>query len=400
VYRKKISEGEREPSKNPYRVWKDDASAPPPRSRRQIIESTFIGGYDGQPDTSAEPGIPVATTYTEPHDPSPVDPDSWRHVADVDNQAENPDAEEGRCTVVDPDVRDAGQYAYVAVAVVADSDSPLSNQDEVTRTGDGPHSSSVTVRVRENGDLEGDYVMPADPSDYPPGMEDYGEVVTFNVPALVHGGAWPEASIESLPCTSSNTASQEEETFDHVPRTSPDEWQPGRRCRVVDRTNPGRLLPFFSHLTPWQIEGRIKEVTETSTTLEGLNSDDHEYPVGADIELLPNEMYDPRTSKEVGDEEDGTMEALVLAIGTRQGMRWRKDSFKVTVEVNQPLLGLRNGQTIYLEDLNWDAFGNEVWLQSRVEQVPWRLRGFKVRVVRNQANNTVHAMTTLTLEER
>jgi hypothetical protein len=182
VFRKKIEEPEREPRDDPYNIWLP-SSAPERLPRREIIENTFVGSPDGTPidsdEEGAPAGLPSRTDYTEPHDPGPVDPDNWRHVVDVKNQAEDIDRQEGFAITFDPDTMDEGEYKYVATAVVQDSESPLSNEDSATKDGDSDRSLSMSIREREDGTLEADIEMPSD--DLPPGLEDYGETLVLEV---------------------------------------------------------------------------------------------------------------------------------------------------------------------------------------------------------------------------
>jgi len=399
VYRKKVSEPDRAAGDDPYGNFVE-GRAPQPRQRRQVIESTFIGSFDGTPATGDRPGLPVGSSHTEPGDPAPPVTDGWEHVADGKNEAADQDSEP-HCTVYDPDVRDQGEYAYVAVAVVADSDSPLSNEDRVTKRGDGPCSRKVAIRTRDDGTIEADYRVPLDPAALPPGAGDigYGETVVVTVPALVTDGPWPVMVRGATRSTAPLTVNTGTVTIDHAPLDDPGEWQVGRRVQVTDRSSPGSPGPCGTSAKHAAITGTIKEVTATQTVLEDVDADGSTFPDGSDVELLDDSL-DPRSSLEVGEGELGTIQELAIAIGDRQGMASAADAVSVSIEIPLPLLGLRNGMEVFIENVNWESYCNDLRLASRLESVVWRLRGFQVSVNAVDTASAVVGKTTLRLEER
>jgi hypothetical protein len=216
---------------------------------------------------------------------------------------------------------------------------------------------------------------------------------------LLHTGTWPERVIDSVQATSSTTADTDQFTANHTPRNVEDEWAAGRRCRIIDRVGAGRRT-VANNLTPWSVLGTIVEMTPTSTTIITDRGDGHEYPIGADVELL-HETQDARYDHETGDlENDGTIEALVLAIGRRQGLKNSRESFRIRATIDAPIIGLRDGQYWRFADIAYEAFGNDLWLKSRVEEVPWLLTGWSMVMDKMPDGSWRTMMTDMTLEER
>ena len=91
-------------------------------------------------------------------------------------------------------------------------------------------------------------------------------------------------------------------------------------------------------------------------------------------------------------------QSLVLAVGKRQGYVNSEDSYTLTVVLEFPLLSIRVGQHITFRDINWQAFGNLLWMRSRIEELPWMLKGYSIDCTRDGTD--VRARTKLVLEQR
>lgn len=390
-FRKKLEEGDREPSGDPFRLRDDN---PAPVRRTTILGNVFVRDFDGV-DLPYE-GLPAQSSHTEPHDPSPVVDDGWRHVADADNQASDPDYGEGMATIYDPDVKSGGTYAYAAVAVVQNSESPLSRESRVTVETDSGARGSVVITVREDGSLEGDYEVPDDPQLQP--MEEYGEVMEWDVPAMVTDMGWPGIPLDTVQLTADATVDTSSKQFSTTPKENPDVWAVGALCELRDIVGPGD--PKYGHQgIPYSLIGSLAATGDTTVTLQDMQADGHTYPEGSTISVLADSQ-DSRIDLETGDEFDGTMQALVLAIGVRQGLRNLSSSYEITVDVQQPVLGLHAGQHVKLHGLSWDAFGNNTWLRSYVQDQSWVLKGWSIKVARNDSGVMEHTTTRLVLEQR
>jgi hypothetical protein len=393
IFRRVIEEAEREPGEDPFGIWEED---PPDDARRSVIVNVFVGGYDGTPDP--ENGLPTQTSYTEPHDPSPLLDDDWTMVGTAPNEAEDKDRETGYATLYDADVTTDATYLYAAIAVVQETESAMSNQDEVTFSGSDKRGPRIVVRTRPDGSIEGDLVMPNDPAiALDP---DVGAVFDFDVPAYVEDLGMISFPLDTVTLTVAEQVDVEEETFYTTPHNVPEVWTAGRIVQVTDIVDPGRP-DSTGQLRRFAVRGTIVSATETSVVVTGLNADKHMYPIGALVEPQADGTEDDqRIVSEMGDSEEPTIEALVLAVGTRQGLRSKDESFSIGVTVNQPLLGLQAGAEVILTDIAWDAWGNDLWMQSMVEEVPWVLRGWAIEVSRSESGEFACSGTDLVLEQR
>jgi hypothetical protein len=173
VYRRVEAEPTRDADANLYGWWDTPPSAP---SSRLYLEDTAVTELDGSPTTPPNSALPVASSYTEPHDPSPEDqpPDaSFRRVATVDNRNGRQDA--GAATWQDRDCEDTAEYEYYATAVYASQESTHSNHDTVTFAGSG---GTRSYRMTNNEDTID--AIAADDAAYPD--EEFGEVLQFDLP--------------------------------------------------------------------------------------------------------------------------------------------------------------------------------------------------------------------------
>jgi hypothetical protein len=390
-FRKKVAEADREPDGDPFGLWDDEHA---PVRRLTVLGNVFVRDYDGQ-DLPQE-GLPSPTSHSEPHDPSPLPDEGWRHVADADNQNPDLDYGEGFAVVFDNDVRSGGTYAYAAVAVVQSSESALSAPAEVEVATDTKSRGSVVIVTREDGTLEGDYEVPDDPQLQP--LDEFGEVAEFDVPAMVTDMGWPGIPIDCTQLTAAATVNTSTKTFTTNPREQDEAWAAGAVVQLTDTVGPGDPR-YGSNTVPYSLVGTVKSKSDTTVEVEGLQADGHEYPVGSSLCVLA-ESQDLRIDLETGDEFDGTMQALVLGIGLRQGLRNLTSSYEITVDLLQPVLGLHAGQHVALYGVNWDAFGNNVWMRSYIEDRTWVLKGWSIKVARNADGTMDHSGTRLVLEQR
>jgi hypothetical protein len=387
IFRRVISEADRGTDDDPHNLWLN----PPGWVEREVIEDTYVGDYNGTEDP--DEGLPSQTPYTEPGDPDPVIPDTWYNIADVDNQAEDKEYGEPFAVCYDPDVKAGSEYAYAAVAVIQDSESPLSQEARIVISGDGPHLSRITIRRREDGTIEGDMDIPARNPDEDIGL---GEIGEWTIPALVSDGDWPQLALDCVNLTSAATINVEEITLYVTPKAMPELWTVGSVVRLKDIIGPG-YPKYGSTLEPYTVYGYIKSTSDTTVVVEGIGADGHIYPAGALICVM-GENYDERIDIESGDEFDGTAQSLVLAVGKRQGYVNSEDSYTLTVVLEFPLLSIRVGQHITFRDINWQAFGNLLWMRSRIEELPWMLKGYSIDCTRDGTD--VRARTKLVLEQR
>ena len=176
IYRKKLYEPDRTPAEDPYGWWK---TPPAPADQTSVIENTAVTDFSG----AAASALPGQTSYTEPHDPAPIDPPdeaAFQLIATVDNE-KNRQTDDGYGSYLDSDIVSGGEYEYYATAVIVDDESPDSNHE--TMTYDGAHDRFLRIAKRElpDGTVETDALAPDDPS--VPGIEDeMGETYTYEVP--------------------------------------------------------------------------------------------------------------------------------------------------------------------------------------------------------------------------
>jgi hypothetical protein len=173
IYRKIIAEPERTKDDDLYDWWDTPPSAP---GNRTIMTDTAVTQLDGSPTTPPNSSLPVASSYTEPHDSSPEDQPrdaEFSRIAEVDNSEGDNDI--GKGTFLDTDVEDTAEYEYYATAVYGDQESTDSNHDTATFTG----SSHRSYRMI-NKPTAVDAIAPNDPA-YPD--QNFGEMVIFDVPA-------------------------------------------------------------------------------------------------------------------------------------------------------------------------------------------------------------------------
>jgi hypothetical protein len=379
VFRKKVDEAEREEGDDPLGIWEDGEA--PPSDRRNVIVSSFVGGYDGTPDPAG--GLPSQTSYTEPHDPDPVVDDSWGSVGTAKNEAEDRDYEEGRAVLFDKDVTAGSTYIYAATAVIQDTESPLSNQAEIEFDGAEPRSYRISVRTNSDGSVEGDLTMPDDPT---LAFNGFGDTVDFTIPAVVDELGEASYPADTVTLTVAETVNVEEETFSITPPNIPEVWTPETPVVLTDVIGPGK--PDASGiLRPYTVRGRIVTQSGTTVTVTALNADDHLYPVGTLVEPQVVDDMGAGGGDELGDEtgdfEESTIEALVMAVGVRQATRNGDECLALDLDVKMPLIGLQAGAEVTIVGVEWDAFGNDLWLQSQIEEVPWVLRGWEITVVRD-----------------
>ena len=174
LYRKKLFEPERSPEDDPYGWWR---TPPTVADKTSIIENTEVTEFDGTP-TSALPG---QESYTEPHDPEPVDPPeeaAFKLIATVDNVTDS-HTDEGWAEYLDKDVISGAEYEYYATAVIGEDESPDSNHEIISYNGANDRHYRISKRVAEDGSVEADAIAPDDPL-LP--EDPLGEVVEFEVP--------------------------------------------------------------------------------------------------------------------------------------------------------------------------------------------------------------------------
>lgn len=174
VYRAKIQEPERDEEDNLYGWWDTPPAA---EGKRYIILDTAVTDFDGAPTSP----LPAQQSYTEPHDASPEDPEpdtSFRLIASVENV--NDKRSRGHAEWFDSDVEDTAVYEYYATAIIGDDESTDSNHEQITFSGAGLRTYRITVRSDDDGTTV-DAVAPDDPA-YP--INEFGELVTYDVPTL------------------------------------------------------------------------------------------------------------------------------------------------------------------------------------------------------------------------
>lgn len=74
--------------------------------------------------------------------------------------------------------------------------------------------------------------------------------------------------------------------------------------------------------------------------------------------------------------------------------------FQIDLEVLMPLLGLEYGQTIETPTIQWEAFGNQLELETETDGEEWMLVGFNMRFARTKDGRWSSPRTRLTLQER
>lgn len=176
-YRKKISEPTRSPEDDPYGWWR---TPPLVTDSTSIIENTAVTDFAG----GAASALPGQTTYTEPHDPNPIDPPdaaAFKLIATVDNTKDR-HTDEGYGTYTDQDVVSGGEYEYYATAVINDDESPHSNHEIITYNGAHDRHYRITKRELPDGTVETDALAPDDPLAAPGIEESMGEVTVLEVP--------------------------------------------------------------------------------------------------------------------------------------------------------------------------------------------------------------------------
>jgi hypothetical protein len=176
IYRKKLFEPDRTPEEDPYGWWKTPPVAP---TQTSVIEDTEVTDFSG----AAASALPGQTSYTEPHDPTPIDPPdetSFQLIATVDNTKDR-HTDEAYGSYVDKDLVSGGEYEYYATAVIVDDESPDSNHETMAFNGAHDRWLRIGKRALPDGSVETDALAPDDPS--VPGIEDeMGETVSFEVP--------------------------------------------------------------------------------------------------------------------------------------------------------------------------------------------------------------------------
>jgi len=171
VYRKIAAEPERAADDDLYGWWETPPTGP---TSRLILTNTDVTDFAGAP---ASP-LPTATTYDEPHDAEPEDPPrdtEFTRIAEVENTMGKEDV--GKASFLDTDCEDTAEYEYYATAVYHTQESTDSNHETVTFSGDG---GTRTYRIINRPDVI-DAIAPIDPN-YP--EADFGEVITFDLPAI------------------------------------------------------------------------------------------------------------------------------------------------------------------------------------------------------------------------
>jgi len=398
VFRKTIDEDDRETTGDPHGLWLP-GEAPPP-VRRSVVVATFCGSYDGTPDP--DNGLPSQTNYTEPDDPDPLPDDDWRSIGTAKNEAKDINYETGRGVLFDRDVTAGSTYVYAATAVLQDSESALSNQESIEFDGAEPRRYRISIRTNEDGSLEGDVIITDDPAAAVD--TDIGETVDFEIPAYVEELGDYGVVLDTVILTADATIDVEEETFSVTPANMPELWTPESKIRITDVIGPG-APDATGNVAPHRVKGTLVSFSGTTLIATEIGADGHLYPIGSIVELIDTsgafrEGDGGRLGDETGDDEEATMEALVLAIGKRQGQRNRDESFSIDIEVKIPLIGLQAGAEVVIRDVEWDAWGNDLWIRSQVEEVPWILRGWSITVSREADGAFKCDGTKLTLAQR
>jgi hypothetical protein len=72
----------------------------------------------------------------------------------------------------------------------------------------------------------------------------------------------------------------------------------------------------------------------------------------------------------------------------------------VTMDVLLPLLGLEYGQTVQTPVVQWDAWANDIHLETETDGEDWMLVGFTLRSTRSSDGTWTTQRTSLTLQER
>lgn len=398
VFRKTIDEADRTTTDDPHKLWLPGEA--PPAVRRSIIVNTFVGSYDGTPDPNN--GLPSQTSYTEPDDPEPLIDDDWHSVGTAKNEAKDIDHEMGHGVLFDKDVTSGSTYVYAATAVLQDSESALSNQESIEFDGAEPRRYRISIRRNEDGSIEGDVLITDDPAAAVDTA--MGETVPFEIPAYVEElGDWGVA-LDAVMLTVDETINVEEETFFVTPANTPELWTPESSIRITDIIGPG-APDATGNVAPHRVKGQLVSLDGTTLIATGIGADGHLYPIGSLVELMDSTndfRYGDglRLGDETGDAETATMESLILAVGQRQGQRNRDESFTIDVQVKMPLIGLQAGAEVVIRDVEWDAWGNNLWLKSQVEEVPWVLRGWSITVTRDENGSFKCDGTKLILAQR
>ncbi len=74
--------------------------------------------------------------------------------------------------------------------------------------------------------------------------------------------------------------------------------------------------------------------------------------------------------------------------------------YQIELEVLMPLLGLEYGQTITTPSIQWEAWGNQIEMETQTDAEDWMLVGFSMRFARAQDGRWSSQRTRLTLQER
>jgi hypothetical protein len=85
-------------------------------------------------------------------------------------------------------------------------------------------------------------------------------------------------------------------------------------------------------------------------------------------------------------------------IGERQFEATGPD-YIVDIEVLLPLLGLEYGQTVQTPTVQWDAWANDIHLETETDTDDWMLVGFTLKVTRSKSGKWTTQKTSLSLQE-
>lgn len=191
IYRKKVTDPPRTGDPDLYDWYDVD---PPLPSQRKIISNTAATLLDGSPTTPPNSTLPAQTSYSEPGDDSePEEPEetTFELIATVDNLNVERRSDFGFGEFFDQDVVDGAEYEYYATALIAESESPDSNHEQITYSG--PEHHHHRLGLFEGGAEATPPVDPEIPDD------DYGEIEEFDVPLDTEEGDLPELMDEIAP---------------------------------------------------------------------------------------------------------------------------------------------------------------------------------------------------------
>jgi hypothetical protein len=74
--------------------------------------------------------------------------------------------------------------------------------------------------------------------------------------------------------------------------------------------------------------------------------------------------------------------------------------YQIDLEVLMPLLGLEYGQIVVTPSIEWEAWGNELEMETETDAEDWMLVGFNMKFQRAQNGEWSSQRTRLTLQER